>query len=78
MLSDGGAELRDDDGAGDPAVRGDPQCVTGVVIQPGQDLGVRPVRERVMGEVGLPAFIGLLGGEPQAGRLRPLRRVRGD
>ena len=78
MRGDGGAERGEDDRAGDPAVRGERERVTGVVIQPGQDLGVRPARERVVGEVGLPALVGLLGGEPDAGRLRPLRGVGGD
>jgi hypothetical protein len=75
VLSGGGAELRYHDRAGDPAVRSDPQRVPGVVIEPGQDLGIGPIREWVVGEVGLPALVGLLGGEPQVGRLRPLRRV---
>ena len=44
--------------------------VTGVVVEPGQDLGVRVVGERVMGEVGLPALVRQVGGEPQVGRFR--------
>ena len=50
----------------------------GVVIQPGQDLGAGPVRQRPVGEVGLPALVGLGGFEPQAGRSGALGRVGGD
>ena len=59
-------------------VGGDRQRVAGVVIEPGQDLGAGAVGERVVGEVGLPALVRLLGFEPNVGGLRPLRRVRGD
>lgn len=65
MLSDGGAEGRDDSGTADVAVRGDAQQVAGVVIQPGQDLGVRPAGQRIVREVRLPALVGQLGREPQ-------------
>jgi hypothetical protein len=34
--------------------------------------------EPVVGEVGLPAFVGLFGGEANIGRLRPFARRRGD
>ena len=77
MLSNGGPELSDDGVPADPAVRGDAQQVGGVVIEPGQDLGVRPAGQRVMGEVGLLALVGNLGGEPQVGGLRALTRVGG-
>jgi hypothetical protein len=40
-----------------------------VVIQPGQDLGAGSAGERVVGEVGLPALVGHLGGEPEVRRL---------
>jgi hypothetical protein len=59
-------------------VRRHAQRVPGMVIQPGQDLGIGPAGERVVGEVGLPALVRLLSGEPDAGRLRPLARLRGD
>jgi hypothetical protein len=78
VSGDGGAELGQHDRTGDAAVRGDPQGVPGVVIQPGQDLAAGPVGERVVGEVGLPALVRQLGGEPQVKRLRPLGRIRGD
>ncbi|WP_264033155.1 hypothetical protein, partial [Mycobacterium fragae] len=42
--------------------------VAGVVIDPAQDLGVGAIGEPPVGEVGLPAFIGLFGGEPDGSR----------
>jgi hypothetical protein len=42
VLSHGGAEGRDDGRPADVAVGGEAQQVAGVVIEPGQDLGVRP------------------------------------
>jgi hypothetical protein len=62
-----GAERGQDGRAGDPDVGGERESIAGVVIEPVRDLGVRPVRERVVGEVGLPALVGLLGGEANAG-----------
>jgi hypothetical protein len=64
-----GAERGQDGRAGDPDVGGERESVAGVVIEPGQDLGVLPAGERVVGEVGLPALVGLLGGEANAGDL---------
>ena len=69
---DGGAEGVDDDRAGDPEVGGERQGVAGVVVEPGQDLGCRPGGERVVGEVGLPHLVGLLGFEADVGRAGPL------
>jgi hypothetical protein len=41
-----------------------------VVVEPGEDLDVAAVTQPVVGEVGLPGFVGLLGAEPQdLGRL---------
>jgi hypothetical protein len=74
----GGLEGREYDRAGDPVARGDRQRVPAVVIEPGQDLGTGPVRERVAREVSLPALAGLLGLEPDAGRPRALARLGGD
>jgi hypothetical protein len=71
VLGDGGAEGVDHDGARDPAVGGDGQGVAGVVIQPGQDLGVGAGAQRVVGEVGLPHLVGLVGLEPDITRPRP-------
>ena len=59
MLRAGGAEGLQDGGAGDPGVGGDGQGVAGVVVEPGQDLGIGPVGERVVGEAGLPALFGI-------------------
>jgi hypothetical protein len=64
--------------AGDPDAGGDRQGVPGVVIQPGQDLRVSAAGERVVGEVGLPAFVRHVGLEPDVGRLRALGRVGGN
>ncbi len=75
VLGDRGAERLDHDRAGDRQVAGHPQGVPGVVIQPGQDLGVGAVGQRVVGEVGLPQLVRLLGDDPQVGRLRPLARL---
>ena len=40
VLLAGGAEGQQDGGAGDPVVRGQRERVAGVVVEPGQDLGV--------------------------------------
>ena len=58
----------DDDWAGDAAVGGDRERVAGVVVDPAQDLGVGAVSEAVVGEVGLPGFVGLVGLEADVGR----------
>ena len=42
VLRAGGAEGQQDGGPGDPDMGGDGQGVAGVVVEPGQDLGVRP------------------------------------
>ena len=54
---------------GDAAVGGDRERVAGVVIEPGQDFGVGLVDEPPVSEVGLPAFVGLFGGEADVGGL---------
>ena len=51
-------------GAGDAAVGGDRQGVAGVVVDDAQDLCVGAVGQAVVGEVGLPALVGLFGLEP--------------
>ena len=48
MVSDGGAELGQDDGPGDAVVDGDSQREPGVVIEPGQDLGAGAVSEGIV------------------------------
>jgi hypothetical protein len=50
----------------------------GVVVEQVEDLHLGSVGERPVGNVELPAFVGLLGGEPQVAALRPLVRLRGD
>ena len=72
----GFAEGIHDDGSGDAAVRGDRECVAGVVVEPGEDFGVGLVGEPPVGEVGLPAFVGLVGGEADVGGLGAFRRCR--
>ncbi|HST09344.1 MAG TPA: hypothetical protein VLL05_03140, partial [Terriglobales bacterium] len=54
---------------GDAGVAGQAQHQPGVVVQPAQDLRVSAGAaigpgQPVMGEVGLPALVRLLGGEP--------------
>jgi len=72
------AECVQDDGGGDAAVCGDRERVAGVVIEPGQDFGVGFVDEPPVSEVGLPAFVGLFGGEANVGGLGTFRRCWGD
>jgi hypothetical protein len=60
---------------------GDRERVAGVVVEPGQDLGVRSgvavgASESTVGEVGLPGLVGLLGLEPDVGGFGPLLRFR--
>jgi len=84
VAGDGGLESGHDDRAGDPPVRGHGQGEPGVIIEPGQDLsagagaGAGAVGERVVGEVGLPASVRLLGLESDVGRFRPFPRLGGD
>lgn len=77
------AEGGQHDRAADPGMCGDVQGVAGVVVEPGQDLGVgalagHRVGQRVVGEVGLPAFVGQVGLEADVGRAGSLLRGRGD
>ena len=67
-----------DDGAGDAAVGGDREGVAGVVVEPVEDLHVGAVGQPPVGEVGLPAFVGLLGGEADVGRFGSLLRCGCD
>jgi hypothetical protein len=78
MASNGFAERREHDGAGDPGMSGDREGVARTVVQPGQDLAVGAVEEPVVGEVGLPGLVRLIGFEPDVGALGPFGRVRGD
>jgi len=74
----GGAEGGEHDWAGDAGVGGDRQGIAAVVVEPGQDLDVGAGGEAVVGEVGLPGFVGLLGLEPDVGRLGSFVRLRCD
>jgi len=49
-----------------------------MIVEPGEDLDVDEIGETVMGEVGLPQLVGLLGFETDEGRAGPLRRRRRD
>jgi hypothetical protein len=83
VLGCGFGEAGQHDLRGDPGVGGDVQGVAGVVVEPGDDLhvgtgGAVGVGEPVVGEVGLPGLVRLVGFEPEVGALRSLRRVRDD
>jgi hypothetical protein len=74
VCGDRGAEGGEHDRAGDSGVRADPQRVAGVVLEPGEDLAARAgapvgVGEPVVGEVCLPALVGLVCLEPDVGGL---------
>jgi hypothetical protein len=49
-----------------------------VIIEPVEDLDVAAVGQGPVGEIGLPAFIGLLGLETDVGAFGPFTRLRGD
>jgi hypothetical protein len=77
----GFAEPREHDRAGDAVGGGDREGVAGVVVEPGQDLAVGSWAaigpgEPVVGEVGLPALVGLVGLESDVGGLGLLLRLR--
>ena len=65
-------------GALEHAACGAGQAEPGMVIEPVQDLHVQAVGQGPVGDVGLPAFVGLLGREAQVAGLGPLVRLRGD
>jgi hypothetical protein len=60
-------------GAGDAG-----QAESGVVVDDVEDLDVCAVGQRPVGDVGLPALVGLLGFEAEVGALRSLVRLGGD
>jgi hypothetical protein len=81
VCGNGFAEGGQHDGSGDPVMGGDREGEPGVVVEPGQDFGVRPgtavgSSESTVGEVGLPGLVGLLGLEPDVGGLGSLLRLR--
>ena len=59
LVGDGGGSVDDDQVAGDRGVGGAAEQVAGVVIEPVQDLDIGAIGERPVGEVGLPALVGL-------------------
>jgi hypothetical protein len=63
-------------GAGEdpPGDRGDAD--SGVVVEDVEDLHLGAVGELPVGDVGLPAFVGLVGGEPSPGRAGPFLWLR--
>ncbi|VBA39925.1 hypothetical protein LAUMK136_03230 [Mycobacterium attenuatum] len=54
------------------------QQVAGVLVVPVEDFDVGAVGQGPVGEVGLPAFVGLFGGKAVVGTARPFTRLRGD
>ena len=94
MGGSGCAERREHDRAGDRAVGGHRQGVAGAVVEPREDLHIGAlldasdaaavgdvagaVLEPVVGEVGLPGLVRLLGLEPDVGALRAFGRVGRD
>jgi hypothetical protein len=79
----GRGEGGDHDRGGDPLVSGDAEGVAGMVVEPGDDLGVVAGAavgsgQAVVGEVGLPALVRHRGLEPDVGRLRSLGRLGSD
>jgi hypothetical protein len=68
----------DDVGAGDGASGEARQGEPGVVVEDVEDLHRCAVGELPVGGVGLPAFVGLLGGKGAPRRPRSLVRLRGD
>jgi hypothetical protein len=52
-----------DGGRGEDPGGGAAQAEPGVVVDPVEDLGVGAVDQRPLGDVGLPALVGLFGGE---------------
>ena len=71
MLLCGFGEFGQDYGCGDAPVCGDGDGVAGVVVDPAEDFDVGAAGEAPVGEVGLPAFVGLFGGEADVGRFGP-------
>jgi hypothetical protein len=74
----GGQEGSDHGLAGDPSVGQGGEQVAGVVIQPVDDLHASAVGQLPVGEVGLPALVGLVGLESPVGAFGSLLRFRGD
>lgn len=67
MFVGGGQEVFGDGVAGDRGVGGAGEEVAGVVVEPVEDLHVGAVGQAPVGEVGLPALVGLGGFEAPIG-----------
>jgi hypothetical protein len=59
-------------------VGGDREGVAGVIVEPVEDLHMGGIGEPPVGEVGLPAFVGLFGGKADVGRLGAFVGLRDD
>jgi hypothetical protein len=66
------------DRSGDAGPGGQVQGGAGVVVEPGEDLGVGGVGEPVVGEVGLPGLVGKGCLEADLGRAGPFLGLRDD
>jgi hypothetical protein len=75
---DRGAEGVAGDRSGDAGPGGQVQGGAGVVVEPGEDLGVGGVGEPVVGEVGLPGLVGKGCLEADLGRAGPFLGLRDD
>jgi hypothetical protein len=71
-------ELGQHDGSGDAPMGGDRERVAGMVIDPVEDLHVSAIGQPPMGEVGLPALVGLFGGKADVGGLGTFLWLRVD
>jgi hypothetical protein len=60
-------ELGQHDGSGDAPMGGDRERVAGVVVDPVEYFYVGVIGEPPVGDVGLPALVGLFGGKPDVG-----------
>jgi hypothetical protein len=54
------------------------QAESGMVVEDVQDLHLGAVGQPPMGDVGLPAFVGLIGAKHLPRRAGPFLRLRGD
>ena len=75
MCGNGFAEFFEHYRSGDAVVCGDGDGVAGVIVDPVEDFDVGAVGEPPVRAVGLPAFVGLFGGEADVGGLRSFLRL---
>lgn len=78
VAGEGGGEVGDDGAGGEDLPGGGADQQPGVVVDDIEDLGVGVAGQWPVGDVGLPAFVGLIGFEPSPGRPGTLLRLRGD